>query len=275
MKKVFMLLLCTIFSALSCYSQGKNIWANDGVPQYIYVGSLKKDKNSGSNREKIKVEVFGGDYGSLYSGTTTYGIGTRHYYLINKQIEGGANPSARHILRVYENGNNFDFVIQTVSWAALIVKSWVLDNNPVAYEFTCTSYNPTGKNEVTDQFTQTIFMTSSHDGNICIGVENPKNKLEVLGTIRATEVKVETGWADFVFDKNYKLPSLSEVENHIATHNRLPEIPSEAEVKENGVNLGEMQVKLLQKIEELTLYIIEQDKKITQQQKQIDELSKK
>lgn len=275
MKKTSILLLCTISAALSCYSQGKNIWANDGASQYIYVGSLMKETNLSSNREKIKVEVFGGDYGSKDVATTTYRIATRYNYTINKESQGGGDSSARHILRIYENGDRLDVVIQTLSWAALIVKSFILDNNPVAHEVACTNYDPSEKNEVTNQFTKTIFMTSSSDGNIGIGVENPKNKLEVLGTIRATEVKVETGWADFVFDKDYKLPSLSEVENHIATHNRLPEIPSEAEVKENGVNLGEMQVKLLQKIEELTLYIIEQDKKITQQQKQIDELSKK
>lgn len=86
--------------------------------------------------------------------------------------------------------------------------------------------------------------------------------LDVDGLIRAKEVRIETGWADFVFDKNYQLPSLEDVEKHIKEHNRLPEIPSESEVKQEGVNIAEMQVKLLQKIEELTLYIIQQDKEI-------------
>lgn len=114
----------------------------------------------------------------------------------------------------------------------------------------------------------------SNNGNVGIGVSNPQHTLEVLGTIRATEIKVETGWADFVFDKDYKLPSLSEVENHITTYKRLPEIPSESEVKENGVNLGEMQVKLLQKIEELTLYTIAQEKEIQQLKSQNETLKK-
>lgn len=109
-------------------------------------------------------------------------------------------------------------------------------------------------------------------GRVGIGVSNPTNALDVLGTIRATEVKVESSWADFVFDKDYKLPTLSEVENHIATYNRLPQIPSAAEVKENGVNLGEMQVKLLQKIEELTLYTIAQGKEIQQLKTQNEQL---
>jgi len=100
------------------------------------------------------------------------------------------------------------------------------------------------------------------------GVSNPQYQLEVNGTIRAKEILVESGWADFVFAPGYELPSLYEVEAHINEYRHLPEIPSEAEVLENGVNLGDINVKLLQKIEELTLYTI-------QQQKLIDELSNK
>lgn len=94
------------------------------------------------------------------------------------------------------------------------------------------------------------------------GVSYPENALEVNGTIRAKEIKVETGWADFVFAPDYNLPSLREVESHIKEHRHLPGIPTEAEVKKNGANLGEMNVKLLQKVEELTLYMIQQNKEI-------------
>lgn len=110
------------------------------------------------------------------------------------------------------------------------------------------------------------------DAKIGIGTEYPQNKLDVAGTIRATEVRVETGWADFVFDKDYKLPTLREVENHINQYKHLPDIPSEKEVKENGISLGEMQAKLLQKIEELTLYVIAQDKKLETQSDKLKEV---
>ena len=81
--------------------------------------------------------------------------------------------------------------------------------------------------------------------------------------------KIEaSGWSDFVFDKNYDLPKLSDVEKHINDKQHLPGIPSEKEVLENGISVGEMQAKLLQKIEELTLYVIEQDKKIKILQKE-------
>jgi len=85
------------------------------------------------------------------------------------------------------------------------------------------------------------------------------------GKITATEVEVKQDvWSDFVFKPSYKLKSLNEVEQFIQTHGHLPEIPSETEVKQNGLNMGNMQSKLLQKVEELTLYIIEQQKQINQ-----------
>ncbi|WP_421876445.1 hypothetical protein [Marinoscillum sp.] len=103
------------------------------------------------------------------------------------------------------------------------------------------------------------------------------HKLAVGGSIGAREIKVEAGtWSDFVFDSDYELRTLEEVEKHINEKGHLPEIPNEVEVAENGINLGEMDAKLLQKIEELTLYLIEQNKeleiqnaKLVKQQKEI------
>ena len=105
----------------------------------------------------------------------------------------------------------------------------------------------------------------SVNGNVGIGTSNSQGyKLAVNGTIRAKEVKVETGWAGFVFKEGYQLPTLEEVENHINEKGHLPNIPSEAEVRANGVDLRAMNAKLLQKIEELTLYVIELRKEINE-----------
>jgi hypothetical protein len=110
-------------------------------------------------------------------------------------------------------------------------------------------------------------------GNVGIGTENPTSKLDVNGIIRSKEVKIEaTGWPDFVFAKDYELPSLFAVEKHINEKGTLPDIPSEQEVKENGIAVGDMQAKLLQKIEELTLYVIELKKENEEQNKLIQQL---
>jgi len=113
-------------------------------------------------------------------------------------------------------------------------------------------------------------------GNVGIGITNPQNKLDVNGTIHSKEVKVDmNGWSDFVFKKDYTLPTLQEVEKHIAEKGHLENIPSEEEVLKNGINLGEMNSKLLQKIEEMTLYMIEMQKEIERQNKKIEFLQTK
>ena len=108
-------------------------------------------------------------------------------------------------------------------------------------------------------------------GNVGIGTTDTQGfKLGVNGKIAATEVKVAlyTNWSDFVFEKGYNLPTLKEVEKHIEEKGHLENIPSAEEVAENGFFLGEMDAKLLQKIEELTLYTIEQEKELETQREE-------
>jgi hypothetical protein len=116
----------------------------------------------------------------------------------------------------------------------------------------------------------------NNPGNFGIGTDNPRCKLDVNGTIRAKEVLVTlSNWPDYVFENDYPLMNLREIETFIKENKHLPEIPSACEVEENGVNLGEMQSKLLQKIEELMLYTIEQQKEIEELKDRISEMEKK
>jgi len=101
-------------------------------------------------------------------------------------------------------------------------------------------------------------------GNIGIGTINPTYKLDVNGTIRAKEIKVDLNGADFVFEKEYKLMPLNELETFIKEQKHLPEVAPAKEMQENGTDLGDLNSKLLQKVEELTLYLIDQNKQISQ-----------
>ena len=105
-----------------------------------------------------------------------------------------------------------------------------------------------------------------NSGNVGIGTTNPGNfKLAVEGKIGAREVNVTstTPWPDYVFEKTHKLSTLEEIESFVDQNKHLPEIPSAKEVEANGVNLGEMNMLLLKKIEELTLHMIEQNKRLS------------
>ncbi|WP_057937329.1 hypothetical protein [Algoriphagus resistens] len=111
------------------------------------------------------------------------------------------------------------------------------------------------------------------NGNVGIGTVSPSEKLSVNGKIKAHEINLTTtGWPDYVFTPEYNLMPLSELEAFIQMNGHLPDVPTEAEVMENGINLAEMNVKLLEKVEELTLYILSQGSKIESQEKQIDNL---
>jgi hypothetical protein len=124
------------------------------------------------------------------------------------------------------------------------------------------------------------------NGYVGIGTNAPDEKLTVKGKIHAEEVRVnlDIPAPDYVFEKyfnkdsklnpSYEMPTLKEVEAFTRANNHLPEIPSSKEMQEDGIQLKEMNLKLLQKIEELTLYTIEQQKQLEQQKVRLENLEK-
>ena len=103
-------------------------------------------------------------------------------------------------------------------------------------------------------------------GKVGINTQNPIEDLDVNGNVRAKELIAETAnWPDYVFEKNYKLPSLSQIETFINTNKHLPNIPSAQEIEAQGQNLGKINSKLVKTVEELTLHLIEKEKQINEQ----------
>jgi hypothetical protein len=104
-------------------------------------------------------------------------------------------------------------------------------------------------------------LTIDAGGNIGIGTISPHNSLDVNGTIHSKSVLIDlNGWNDYVFKRDYRLLPLSEVKTYIDQHQHLPEIPSEHEMIKNGLNISEMNKLLMKKVEELTLYAIENER---------------
>ncbi|MGY3214780.1 hypothetical protein [Mucilaginibacter sp. HD30] len=146
------------------------------------------------------------------------------------------------------------------------------------YDLTLSNHNSTWG--IDYRFTQYINgapapVLTFQGGNVGIGTTEPQGyKLAVNGSAIATSMKVKPNgsWPDFVFLKEYNLPTLTEVKTYIDKNQHLPDMPSADEVHTNGLDLGEMNRLLLKKVEEMTLYLIQKDEKDNQQQKEIDEL---
>ncbi|WP_396591853.1 fibronectin type III domain-containing protein [Allomuricauda sp. R78024] len=125
-------------------------------------------------------------------------------------------------------------------------------------------------------WTETSGNISYTTGNVGIGTNTiPTDyRLAVSGKIISEELKVQlqATWPDYVFDEGYDLPSLKEIQKYIAQNGHLPNIPTAKEVTEHGIEVGEMNRLLLEKIEELTLYTLQQQKEITELKTQVNQL---
>ncbi|WP_343700229.1 hypothetical protein [Chitinophaga sp.] len=164
---------------------------------------------------------------------------------------------------------------------SLWLKTNVINSTEVILEKPDQSYYSIAANNTAfslyNHATQHVFFMADANDNVGIGTADTKgHRLAVSGSIIATKIKVQqTPWPDYVFEPGYQLPSLSELEHFVKKNKHLPGVPSAEEVAEQGIDLGSNQAALLEKLEELTLIIIEQNKKLEAQEKRLQALEKK
>jgi hypothetical protein len=181
---------------------------------------------------------------------------------------GTTSPSAPLTL-LTTNTNTFANIASFKNEAATNTWMYVANNNgqanlgvggarPHAY-----LWSSTGKFFIGDEGNPTLLIDGMANGNVSIGTSDSKGyKLAVNGSAIFTKVVVKPyPWPDYVFHANYRLRPLNEVEEYIKQYGHLPEVPTAEEVEKNGLDVGDNQATLLKKIEELTLYVIEQNKK--------------
>lgn len=177
----------------------------------------------------------GADFFNLYIKATNAGIG----------FNNSNQPVDQRIWSAFTIGNQFKIITESDNYMsakeALVIYRSGVNINSVAFP----------------------------NGNVLIGKNSQTNTsyiLDVNGNVRANKLVVNTTGADFVFDSSYKLMTLKNLDSFIQRNHHLPDIKLASEMQQNGVDLGENQIKLLQKVEELTLYTIDQNKKLEQQQ---------
>lgn len=287
MKKIILLIILMIpFLCWSQYSIEYETWANSPDKDvWVFAGTLPQ--NTESNFQKLQIEVFGGQYVNC-NGVTTYYISNRDGLHVNQVTMGGGTDN-QFRLRAFGNSNGgVDFYIFSFgdSYTAEAVKSCLIGGEGRFFNTTGSgsaqhlfpsTIQPLAKNTLPSSYPEIhltvnpVFITDAN-GNIALNsvAPDPAYKLAINGSIRAKEIKIETGWADYVFEKDYPLKSLVELKSFISKHHHLPDIPSAATVDTDGIELGKSISALLAKIEELTLYLLEKEEQLKLEQQRND-----
>jgi hypothetical protein len=211
---------------------------------YLWVGYIHASTDNDQN-----------NYGAVYDGETCQKVLT----LVDYKMTQGATYQTHRSYNYYDQT-----VGSTISWYAPKLEE--VNGSEIPVEQILASVGQSSTNN------KNIFM----GGNVGIGVINPSDKLVVDGNIKAKKLIItQTGWADYVFKPNYNLMSLDSLNHFIKEKQHLPGISDEKAIIKEGNDLGNTQVLLLKKIEELTLYIIQLNNKIEKQSKEIKQLQQK
>jgi len=281
-----LLFFCFIALSLAGLSLEKKLSGTSGAGRWLKIARIQ-------NRQIID----GGEY-AQFSGRlniqTDYGqTGTAQYHAtfsfgsrggirpllfeMGDAARRGLNDPSRMEWRIYKAPDGYHYLWMYQSnyckYAVFdyqvigCVEYWTYENPPADYQMIWESFSGDRQS-----FTAPL-KNPMVEGRMGIGVKSPSCELDVVGTIKANEIKVIAQTADFVFEPDYNLRPLNEVEVFVKENKHLPEIPSAKQMETEGVNVAEMNKLLLQKVEELTLYLLEQNKKMNDQSKRIDTLT--
>lgn len=286
--KIKNLIYLTPFLLVYGFSYGQQTLRQNGsYPDYFQAKDLNviNGSTAPNGGNSTSMSVFGIDLFTDWSGYPTLNAPLGVGYGVGFTIDNS-----------YSIGNNTDaFAMQFVG--STDEKSLFYRFNASAYQGGSNSYNGWGswykiwtsgndgagsgldadliRGQAPQWTTDGATIYSINSGNVLIGKTTQTNssyKLEVEGNIRANQVTVNVTGADYVFDTAYQIISIDQLQKYIHTYHHLPGIASAKQMQTEGVDLGQNQMTLLRKIEELTLYVIAEDKKNRQLQTEIDAL---